>query len=310
MFIYSKQYILFIIAIVINSINNSITTGITNSLLYEFNNKEKKFSKLIFKNSFFYNISYMLAMILGGIIGQRYGLVNTYYLTLIPTILNFIIILLIKESKKNKNKDISFNKSIFKNALFEIKNNSLIINMIVTNAIVFSIIKIVEESHPDYSSSLGISTFEIGIYTSLILVFCIIGNYIGTKVKEKQYNTFLKLNPIFCGICILLLGLLNSYYGILFLLLFYIFSESFDNIMLTIVHDSVSSKSRVTVESIISLALCICGFFLSIISSFILKAIKVYQLYIILGIIIIIYSIINLIIYKKISFDKRGYIKY
>lgn len=295
LFIISKSYALFVLAIIISSVNNCITTGIANSLLYDFNNKEDKFNKLIFRNSFSYNISYMLAMILGGIVGQKYGLINTYYLTLIPTIINFIVICLIKEPRKN-NDDIVINKSIFKNALVEIKNNNTIINMIITNSIIFSIIKIVEESHPDYASSLGISVFEIGIYTSLILVFCIIGNYIGSKIKKESYGKIIKFSPSFCGLCIFLLGILNSCYGILFLLLFYIFSESFDNIFLTIVHDSVTSKSRVTIESIISLILCICGLILSLLSSLALKQIELYQLYIVLGVIIIVYGIINLVI--------------
>lgn len=300
LFIISKSYALFILAIIISSVNNCITTGIANSLLYDFNNKEDKFNKLIFRNSFSYNISYMLAMILGGIVGQKYGLINTYYLTLIPTIINFVIICLIKEPKKNNN-DIVINKSIFKNALVEIKNNPTIINMIITNSILFSIIKIVEESHPDYSNSLGISVFEIGIYTSLILVFCIIGNYIGSKIKKDYYSRLIKLNPLFCGLCIFLLGILNSYYGILFLLLFYIFSESFDNIFLTIVHDNVTSKSRVTIESIISLILCICGLVISVLSSLALKKIELYQLYIFLGAMIVLYGLINLVVNKKIK---------
>lgn len=298
LFIVSKSYALFVFAIIISSVDNCITTGIVNSLLYDFNNKEDKFNKLIFRNSFAYNVSYMLAMILGGIVGQKYGLINTYYLTLIPTTINFIIICLIKEPKKNNN-DIVINKSIFKNALAEIKNNKTIINMIITNSIIFSIIKIVEESHPDYANSLGISVFEIGIYTSLILVFCIIGNYIGSKIKKESYGKIIKFSPLFCGLCIFLLGILNSYYGILFLLLFYIFSESFDNIFLTIVHDSVTSKSRVTIESIISLILCICGLILSVLSSLALKKIELYQLYMILGATIILYGIINLVTRKK-----------
>ncbi len=302
LFIISKSYSLFVLAIIISSIYNCITTGIANSLLYDFNNKEDKFNKLIFRNSFSYNISYMLAMILGGIVGQKYGIINTYYLTLIPIIINFVIICLIKEPRKNNN-DTVINKSIFKNALVEIKNNPTIINMIITNSIIFSIIKIVEESHPDYSNSLGISVFEIGIYSSLILVFCIIGNYIGSKIKKVSYSKIIILNPLFCGLCIFLLGILNSYYGILFLLLFYIFSESFDNIFLTIIHDSVTSKSRVTIESIISLILCICGLVLSVLSSLALNQIELYQLYIVLGSIIIVYGIINLVVNKKIKED-------
>ena len=110
-------------------------------------------------------------------------------------------------------------------------------------------IKLIEESHPEYSSNIGIPIFIIGIYTSLILLFCIFGSYIGTKIDKNKYNFVLKINPIICGICILFIGLLNNYLGILFILLIYIFSESFDNIMISELHNNISSKSRVTNDS-------------------------------------------------------------
>ena len=69
--------------------------------------------------------------------------------------------------------------------------------------------------------------------------------------------------------------------------------------MISIVHENISSKSRVTVESIISLTLCICGLILSVISSFMLKKIKVHELYIILGSFIIIYGIFILMASSK-----------
>ena len=50
-----------------------------------------------------------------------------------------------------------------------------------------------EESHPEYSANIGISVFIIGIYTSLILLFCIIGSYIGSKVKTEKYQFVLNL---------------------------------------------------------------------------------------------------------------------
>ena len=50
-----------------------------------------KYNKILFYNSFFYNILYMLAMIIGGYIGQKFGLIYTYYITIIPFIIDFII---------------------------------------------------------------------------------------------------------------------------------------------------------------------------------------------------------------------------
>ena len=131
----------------------------------------------------------------------------------------------------------------------------------------------------------------------LKLVFCIIGSYLGSKVKEKYHNIVIYINPLLTGICILLLGILNNKIGILFLLVMYIFEESFDNIMLSKIHNSISSKSRVTVESLMSMLQCICGIIIGTIISILLNIIKINISYIILGLLIIVYSSLT-ILYK------------
>ncbi len=299
-FIFSKSYYLFVLATIIKGIDNALVTGIANSMLYDLTKNKNEFNKVLFKKNFFYNISYMIAMILGGYIGEKYGLVVNYYLSLIPFIINFFIIILIDDIKNSQNTSKYFKKDILINAFHEIKNNKIIINSIFTNSIVFSIIKLVEESHPEYSSNIGISVFGIGLYTSLILVMCIIGSYLGSKINKKYYKFIIYANSIFVGLCIFLIGLLNSKIGILFLLLIYIFSESYENIMLSTVHNSISSKSRITIESIFSMSLSFFGLILGSLMSIFLNFIEVHQLYIFLGAIIITYGIINFVVnYKK-----------
>ena len=139
----------------------------------------------------------------------------------------------------------------------------------------------------------------IGIYTSLILLFSIIGNYIGSKIKKKQYNFVLNIHPIMSGACILLVGLLNNYFGIMFILLIYIFSESFDNIMMSELHNNISSKSRVTVESINKFVLGIFGVIFSFLMTILLKFININIMYIIIGMIIILLGIFNLMNLRK-----------
>ena len=242
-FINSYIYYSFLVAIIINAMNNSLNSGIVNSILYESLSDKHKFKKLLFYNSFFYNVSYMIAMIIGGYIGQKFGLVN---------------------------------------------------------AVLFSGIKLMEESHPEYSANIGISVFIIGIYTSLILLFCIIGSYIGSKVNREKYQFVLNINPIISGICILLVGLLNNYIGIVFILLIYIFSESFENIMMSELHNNISSKSRVTVESINQFVLNLFGVIFSFLMTILLKFISISFMYIIIGVMIILFGILNLIARRKI----------
>ena len=298
-FINSYNYFTFLIAIIINAINNSLSSGIINSILYESIDDKSTFRKVLFYNSFFYNLSYMIAMIIGGYIGQKFGLVYTYYITIIPFVIDFLVLLMIKTNNTMKNVNVESNISILRNGINEVINNSYLLKLILTSSILFSGIKLVEESHPEYSHNIGISVFMIGIYTSLILLFSIIGNYIGSKIKKKQYNFVLNIHPIMSGACILLVGLLNNYFGIMFILLIYIFSESFDNIMMSELHNNISSKSRVTVESINKFVLGIFGVIFSFLMTILLKFININIMYIIIGMIIILLGIFNLMNLRK-----------
>lgn len=292
-FIFSYNYTVFIIAIIIASLQKCFSTGIVNSFLYESLKEKEKFNKVLFIKNTMYCISYMIAMLLGGYLGEKYGLIIDYYVTLIPLILGLIIICFIKDTINNKESNTKRKIDILRNGITEIKNNKFIKNIIFINATMLVIIKLVEESHPEYSIRIGLTESQIGIYTALILVFCIIGEYFGTKLNGEKKYVFIILNPIFVGISILLLGYLNSKTGIIFLLTLYIFSESFNNIIFTEIHNNISSKSRVTIESIISLLESIIGIILGIINSICLSFVSVYQSYIILGIILICYSIKN-----------------
>ena len=296
-FIYSHNYFTFLIAIIISAINNSISSGIVNSILYESLENKKDFNKTLFYNSFFYNISYMLAMVIGGYIGQNIGLIYNYYFTIIPFIIDFFILIIIKDNKSQKS-DANNNIVVLKNGIKEVFKNLYLLKLVLTSSVLFSGIKLMEESHPEYSANIGISVFIIGIYTALILVFCIIGSYIGSKINKDKYPLVLKLYPILVGICILLIGILNNYLGIVFILLIYIFSESFDNIMISELHNNISAKSRVTVESINQFVLAIFGFIFSMLMTILLRFMSVASMYIVIGSIIIIYGLSNILITK------------
>lgn len=292
-FIIAQNYIVFVIATIVAGLQKCFGTGIINSFLYESLENKNKFNKCLFIKNTIYYTAYMLAMPIGGFIAEKLSIVTTYYITLIPAITGLIVLFFLNENETNntkKNDNMTGKLEILKNGLQEIKKNQSIKIMIFTNAILLAVIKLVEESHPDYSIQIGITEFQIGIYTSFILVFCIIGSYLGSKIKEKYHNIAIYLNPILTGICILLLGLLNNRVGILFLLVMYIFEESFDNVMLSKVHNSISSKSRVTVESLMSILQCFCGVIIGSSISILLNYANVNVSYIILGLLVIIYS--------------------
>lgn len=294
-FIYLQNYVFFFIAAIIEAVSGCIATGIANSILYQSCDNKSNFNKLLFIKTVFLNLSYMLAMILGGVIGQKLGLVSTYYLTLIPATLNLVIIGLIKFKNKKDSKKKLPELKIFKKAIFELLNNKMIFNAIITNSVMFSIVELIEESYPEYSTNVGISIAGVGFYTALILLFCIVGNYIGSKLYKKNSSFVIKYSSLIVGFLILLMGILNNKLGILLLLSMYLFSESFDHIFLTQLYSEISEDTSVTCESIISMMLCLFGIVFGIFMTITLKFIDVHQTYIILGAIMLIYSLINII---------------
>ncbi len=302
-FILSKNYLLFVIATIINTIDRSLVTGISNTIIYESLENRNDFNKCLFYKTSSYNISYMIAMIIGGYLGQHISLVSTYYFTLIPMFLNFIIIFLLKNINVKNEEHCNYNNIyIFKNAITEINKSYIIRSSIITGAVLFSILFIVEQSHPDYAVNIGINAFGVGLYTAVLLIFSIIGSYVGSKIESKYHRTLLLINPIIIGLFILLIGILNNKLSILFLLLIYIFSESYDNIMFSKVHHNISSKSRVTVESVVSMLQSFCGIVFGIAITVILRYLEVYQSYYILGILIMVYGFMNVVFsYKKIN---------
>lgn len=83
-------------------------------------------------------------------------------------------------------------------------------------------------------------------------------------------------------------------------MLIYIFSESFENIMMSELHNNISSKSRVTVESINQFVLNLFGVIFSFLMTILLKFISISFMYIIIGVMIILFGILNLIARRKI----------
>ena len=116
---------------------------------------------------------------------------NCYFI--IRFVIDFVILLMIKTNETIQNTTIENNVSVLKNGIKEVVNNKYLLKLMLTNAVLFSGIKLIEESHPEYSANIGISVFIIGIYTSLILLFCIIGSYIGSKVNREKYQFVLNL---------------------------------------------------------------------------------------------------------------------
>ncbi len=300
LFIISKQYIGFIIAIIFQTLQGLFSNGIVNSIFYEQVKSKKEFSKIIFTKSIFTYAGYGIAMILGGYVGNK-SLVNMYYLSLIPVIINFIVLAFLNDIKPTNKKSVKY-KTIVTDAIEIIKNNNTIKYLFLCHGLLITLLMIMAETHPEYSSKLGISTFIIGVYTALMLLAGITGEYIGAKIKKDVVKVF--IIPLMAAVSLLLTGVLNSPYGIILIILMQLLFDIEYNGMISILHNNINDKSRVTVEGFLSVTTNLFGLIFGLIITFILKFVEVHTMYIISGTILFIYLIIIFIKYKE-SIEKN-----
>ena len=301
LFIISKQYIGFIIAIIFQTLQGLFSNGIVNSIFYEQVKSKKEFSKIIFTKSIFTYAGYGIAMILGGYVGNK-SLVNMYYLSLIPVIINFIVLAFLNDIKPTNKKSVKY-KTIVTDAIEIIKNNNTIKYLFLCHGLLITLLMIMAETHPEYSSKLGISTFIIGVYTALMLLAGITGEYIGAKIKKDVVKVF--IIPLMAAVSLLLTGVLNSPYGIILIILMQLLFDIEYNGMISILHNNINDKSRVTVEGFLSVTTNLFGLIFGLIITFILKFVEVHTMYIISGVILFLYLIIIFIKYRE-SIEKNN----
>lgn len=301
LFIIANSFIFLVIGIIVLALSTTFSTGLSNSIIYTSLDEKNIFNKVLFYRSIFTYSSYLIAMIVGGYVGNK-SLVNMYYISIIPVILNYICIVLLDDDSISSSNESS-KKIILNDAFKTIINSRIIINLFLSSSMNLAVLTIMAESHPEYSNKLGISTFVIGIYTAVMCLFSIFGEYISSKTKKRR-NILLFL-PILSGVNLMIIGIVNNYYGIIFIILAQFLFSIYNNSMIATLHHNISSRSRVTVESLLSVLNSLFGILLGLFVSLIMNYLKVNETYIVLGIITVIYSFIVVISSRDLFKNKK-----
>ena len=300
-YIYSNNVYLMGIGIIMSAISNLLSQGIVISLLHLYIKDKSEYSKMYYKWSFFYYLGYLISMILGGILAS-YSLVFMYYISLIPIVINFIVLLLL-DDKNEKTKEKNGTKYLIKESIKLLGNNKLLKVILLSEIIIVPIADILAESHPEYLSNMGASTTIIGIYTAVMCLFAIVGNKIAS-IYKKQINVFF-ICSLFFSISLILIGLLNNYFSIIFIILFQCFFSITNNIYNTSIQNECRDSYRQTVLAVFTFIISISEIILCTITSFIFNSMGLGLSYIILGmcgfILILIIFLVSKISIKKAS---------
>ena len=278
-YIYSNNVYLMGIGIVMSAISNLLSQGIVISLLHSYIKDKSEYSKMYYKWSFFYYLGYLISMVLGGIVAN-YSLVSMYYISLIPIVINFIVLLLL-DDKNEKTKEKNGTKYLIKESIKLLGNNKLLKVILLSEIIIVPIADILAESHPEYLSNMGASTTLIGIYTAVMCLFAIVGNKIASMYK-KQNNVFFIYSLLFT-ITLILIGLLNNYFSIIFIIMFQCFFSITNNIYNTTVQNECSDSYRQTVLAVFTFIVSISEIVLCTITSIIFNSMGLGLSYMILG---------------------------
>ena len=153
---------------------------------------------------------------------------------------------------------------------------------LLSEIVIIPIADVLAESHPEYLSNIGASTTLIGIYTAVMCLFAIIGNKIASKYKT-QINKFFIYSLLF-NLSLIIIGFLNSYLSILFIILFQCFFSVTNNIYNTIIQNECKDSYRQTILAIFTFIVSISEIIICTITSKIFDKIGLGKSYIVLGI--------------------------
>ena len=282
------------LGIIMSSISNLLAQGIVISLLHSYVDDKKDYSKIHYKWSIFYYSGYLISMILGGIVA-KYSLVSMYYISIVPITLNFVILSFFDDSKeKIKNKNNL--KILLKDSYKVLKNSRLLKTILLSEIIIVPLADILAESHPEYLSNIGASTTLIGIYTALMCLFAIIGNKIASIYKNQSNNFF--IFALLFNFSLIMIGFLNNYFSIFFIILFQCFFSVTDNIYNTIVQNECNDSHRQTVVAIFTFISLFSEMIICTITSILFNNISLGHSYIVLGIFGLMLMLIIIFIYK------------
>ena len=268
------------VGILVSAISNLLSQGIVISLLHSYISDKNEYSKVYYKWTISYYTGYLISMILGGMVA-KYSLVSMYYLSLIPIFLNFIVLFML-DDKEEKEKEKNKTTYLLKESYNLLKKSKLLKIILLLEIIIMPLAEILAESHPEYLANIGASTVLIGIYTAIMCLFGIVGNKIASIQKNKIRGFF--IFAVLFSISLILIGVLNNYFAILFIVLFQCFYSITDNTCNTTVQNECSDSYRQTILAIFTFIISIVKIIVCTITSFVFSKTGLGTSYIILGI--------------------------
>lgn len=297
----SDNLTIFIIASVIQGIGYTFISGASSALLVDSLLECEMMDKLSFIASINRIAGYSglaIGALVGGILADKFNYNIVYLVQIIIFLIPLILMFLVKEPLIREEK--SFEKVSIRNVIFFIKENRILINMILINSFIAIAFIPIDGYYSNYLIVSGIKDQYVGgIIFIQQTIAAIITVVFLKRIENHNKIIYIKILPILMVASLLISFLLNV--GIISLIFYFIGQLAFIIIaplIFEIEHKNTISKYRATVDSVFSIFLSITAIISNLIFGYFSNIYGFKSIFIILTIIAMILLLINSIYIK------------
>ncbi|MCK5129529.1 MAG: MFS transporter [Clostridiales bacterium] len=210
----SNSFGLFALGFVFCALSFNFESGAGEAMIYDTLksvDKQDKFMKITGNNEVIYQTTQIIALVIGGLLGNH-QFVYVYYMAIVLAVITFIIALFFKEPKidtiDEKKEKISFVRAIKKqyiDSFNAVKGNRKLLYLILLTTVFLASLTLSFFYIQIAFKDIGLSIFQIGVYLAISAVAAALGALFAEKIEKKMGEyTILKIVPIIMALMILL----------------------------------------------------------------------------------------------------------
>jgi len=258
---FSFNFVSILLANLIYELGKSFRSGTETAFIYNYLEAtpgSPTYTKVKVNQKFYARLSESLGALLGGFLAYKLGFSWVFFIASIPAFINFVQTLSwvkIENDKKSNSLGWKYNFIFLKETFKDLKSNKLVIKVIINISFFAGALAALDKFVQPYMKSVGIELQYFGLIYSAFLILAAILVKFTTKLEEKigakkimNYSSFLAALPL------LVLGLgFSSQWAVALFFLVLMIDNIRSPIANTLFHQSLSSKNRATMGSILEL---------------------------------------------------------
>lgn len=267
--IFSEGFILYAVGFILWGISSSLQSGAEEALLYDslkVEGQEERFDLILGRGRFVSGISNLIASLLGGFIGMKFGFELALGLSVGSSLITAGIALAMKEvnlykenlSEQPEGQD----KDTLRNALSFLFRNKKIFLFSLLTLIVITTAGVLDEYDQLIAQDYGLSIGLIGIWTAIRFILMAIGGFVAGwlrrsiekifRIKDKMYN--ISFMCLIAALFLVIAGLVKHInimwlYGLYFMIM-----SSGEVLQEDYIQQNIEGEGRSTVHSVIALS--------------------------------------------------------